>query len=152
MASAARAERRRRARFERKSRDRATPVVKRDRGRPIPTRWNGEPCAARRCIVDVEDFGRRNAVEVVYNGHTFYIDDEPYQRFDDEIAALKALRAALPPAQAAQVSLDRDAGYHGWGWAKVTHGRGSPRYGHRELRGVSVVHYHDPEPDPESGR
>lgn len=69
--------------------------------RPIPTsfvssrraeastRWNGEPCAARKVRVMVADsdffpayWARqyvdtvREAVEVTYNGQTFYLDNE----------------------------------------------------------------------------
>lgn len=82
MASAARADRRRAAR------DSAAAVL----GKPDAvelTYWNGERCAARRVTVVVADDGRfpgywarelvgteRPAVEVTYNGHIFYIDDE----------------------------------------------------------------------------
>lgn len=54
-----------------------------------PTFWNGEPCEAQRLCVIVGDTGRfaepwfkdyvgceRPAVEVTYDGHTFYIDNE----------------------------------------------------------------------------
>ncbi|MFJ2719414.1 hypothetical protein [Streptomyces sp. NPDC087437] len=53
------------------------------------TQWNGEPCGARRITAIVADDGRfpmywarhlvgtrRNIVEVVYGGETFYLDDE----------------------------------------------------------------------------
>ncbi|MGW4493807.1 hypothetical protein [Streptomyces sp. NPDC004376] len=53
------------------------------------TRWNGEPCTARRItaiVADDESFPaywardlvgtRRPAVEVVYGGRAFYLDDE----------------------------------------------------------------------------
>lgn len=83
-----------------------------------PTFWNGEPTPARKVSVIVADLGafpaywakeyvgqRRDAVEVSYSTGTFYLDDE---------------------------------GHDGWkpggGWAKVTIGGGSPRWGHRDLQ------------------
>jgi hypothetical protein len=82
-----------------------------------PTNWNGEPAEARRVSVVVADDGRfpaywarelvgtvRAAVEVTYDGRTFYLDDED-----------------------------------GSGWAKVTVGQGSPRWGHRSLEVERVV-------------
>jgi hypothetical protein len=53
------------------------------------TFWNGEPCEARRVTVVVADDDRfpnywardlvgtrRDAVEVTYHGHTFYLDND----------------------------------------------------------------------------
>lgn len=89
------------------------------------TFWNGEPTLARRVSIvcaDATEFPaywgrsagiigtRRNAVEVTYNGETFYLDDE-----------------ADPGEPESRP---------GSGWGKVTLGHGSPRYGHRELRPV----------------
>lgn len=89
------------------------------------TFWNFEPCTARKVTLTVADseffpayWARpyvgmtRHAVEVTYNGAVFYLDDDP-------------------DTDAEQDTLDSDA--IGPGWAKVTIGRGSPRYGHREL-------------------
>jgi hypothetical protein len=55
----------------------------------MKTEWNYEPCSATRVLVIVDDapefpsywardlIGKeRFAVEVIYNGQTFYIDDE----------------------------------------------------------------------------
>lgn len=80
------------------------------------TYWNGEPCEARRVLVEVGDTGyfaapwfrqyvgqERAAVEVTYGGVTFFIDDED-----------------------------------GRGWAKVTTG-GSPRVSHRSLDVARVI-------------
>lgn len=90
------------------------------------TFWNGEPTPARRVTIvcaDAPEFpaywaraaeivgSRRDAVEVSYNGETFYLDDEA----DPENPESRP----------------------GSGWGKVTLGRGSPRYGHRELRPVA---------------
>lgn len=61
----------------------------------MKTEWNYEPCTALRCIVIVGDTGRfpsywarqyvgneRFAVEIKYNGSTFYIDDEDGSGWD----------------------------------------------------------------------
>lgn len=81
------------------------------------TFWNGERAAARRVRVIVADDPQfpaywarplvgteRDAVEVIYAGHVFYLDNDS-----------------------------------GEGWAKVTDGRGSPRYGHQDLAIQRVV-------------
>lgn len=81
------------------------------------TYWNGEPCQARKVQGIVADASfpaywarsligtRRNAVEITYGDATFYIDDQEHA----------------------------GEGYDGCGWAKVTTGRGSPRYMHRSI-------------------
>lgn len=105
-----------------------------------PTFWQGRPCEARQVSVVVVDDSRyagywardligqrRNAVEVTDGGRTFYLDDEPF------------------------------AGSSEPGWAKVTIGRGTDQYGHREL-GVEpgsiqerVPDEPEPEPEPDAG-
>lgn len=85
----------------------------------------------------------RAAVEITYGGATFYIDDEGYEPTDEARADLRARAAALreggAPWQVAladqlQADVDRDVcGYPGWGWVKVTEGRGSPQCGHASL-------------------
>ncbi len=75
--------------------------------------WNGEECTAAKVMLKVLDdatfpnyWAREmvgeiiDAVQVTYNGQTFYIDNRG-----------------------------------GDGWRKVTEGDGSPRYGHKTLRG-----------------
>lgn len=86
------------------------------------TFWNGEPTPARKVRGVVADapfpaywarrfIGQeRNAVEVVYSGETFYLDDENYDGSGDEP-----------------------------GWRKVTVGHGSPHYRHRNLSLEGVV-------------
>lgn len=81
-----------------------------------PTYWNFEPTPARivRVIVGKSlrptwwcaglEGQEREAVEVTYFGDVFYLDNEKSQH-------------NIP----------------GGGWAKVTHGRGSPGFGHSEL-------------------
>ncbi len=81
------------------------------------TYWNGEPCHARKVTLVVADapsfpiyWARdhvgttRRATEVTYGGQVFYLDDEDAGGSGDEP-----------------------------GWRKVTLGRGSPRYMHRNL-------------------
>jgi hypothetical protein len=105
------------------------------------TRWNGEPCEARKVVVIVADAGRfpnywarpfvgqeRDAVEVTYAGSTFYIDDEGYERGEQEKALLE--KFGMPAS-------DR-AGYPGYGWAKVTAG-GGPHHPHSSLEIERVV-------------
>lgn len=82
------------------------------------TFWNGEPCHARivRVVVADSDFfplywarelvgTTREAVEVTYNGRTFYLDNEARGEGTTDGAA----------------------------WRKVTIGHGSPQWGHRDL-------------------
>lgn len=100
---------------------------------PEVTYWNGEPCEARKVtlvVADTPQFSRywarvfvgttRNAVEVTYNGETFFIDDDYH---DPE---------PLPPEYEKVLGkpTPRRAGS---GWAKVTEGRGSPHWGHANL-------------------
>lgn len=100
------------------------------------TYWNGEPCEARRVTVVVADDGRfpaywarhlvgqrRDAVEVTYAGSTFYLDDEGYETSEAEAAVLRRYGRDVPGR----------TGFPGWGWAKVTDGRGSPRFGSASL-------------------
>jgi hypothetical protein len=104
-------------------------------------RWNGEPCEARRVRVIVADNERfplywarhlvgteRAAVEVTYNGSTFYIDDEGYDEREEVKAYLRERGHA-----------GRDhVGSPGWGWAKVMAG-GGPGHGHASLEIERVV-------------
>ncbi len=99
-----------------------------------PTFWNGERCEARIVRVVVADCPsaiaywarpyvgqEREAVEVVYDGGVFYIDNEAHEPGEQE-AAFLAHRGVRPLRTA-----------DGDGWRKVTEGRGSPRVGHRSL-------------------
>jgi len=104
-------------------------------------RWNGEPCEARRVRVVVADNARfplywarhlvgteRAAVEVTYNGQTFYLDDEGY---DERPEVQDYMRERGRPV--------RDhVGYPGWGWEKVMAG-GGPASGHASLEVESVI-------------
>lgn len=105
------------------------------------TFWNGEPCPARLVQVLVTDPGAhqspwyrpfvgtwRDAVEVVYAGHTFYLDDEGYEVGEEERALLG--RFGIRP--------EARKGEPGWGWRKVTEGRGSPGWGHASLYAAEV--------------
>lgn len=121
----------------------------------LPTMWNGEPTECVRCLVIVggdpsgdawfaDIIGeQRRCVEVRYfEGKPFYLDDEPKAPRADETEQLKALKAAAVEAGIPVSELSVE-GYHGWAWDKVTKGRGSPRYGHREVTPASVVGYID---------
>lgn len=92
-------------------------------GPDAPAFWNGEPVEARQVVVVIADAPKfpaywardlvgqeRAAVEINYAGHVFYIDDQEHD----------------------------GVGGPGCGWAKVTLGRGSPRFAHRSLE-VSEV-------------
>lgn len=101
------------------------------------TYWNGEACLARRVtlVVGPDEFPeswaksfegqRRDAVEVVYNGTTFYLDDDEYERTDEMMRHYESLK----------MEADRRVPAGG-GWRKVTEGRGSPVWGHRDLTPV----------------
>jgi hypothetical protein len=98
------------------------PGIFRERS-PLATRteqtfWNGEPTPARRVRATIaaapgvpaywarELVGEeRDAVEVTYYGQVFYLDDQQHRAGTTDGAA----------------------------WRKVTVGRGSPAYGHRNL-------------------
>jgi hypothetical protein len=108
---------------------------------PEQTFWNGEPCEARKVtliVADNEAFRsywarplvgtRRNAVEVTYAGSTFYLDDEPFGA--EESAVEIEFRPGVTQ------TFVRAPGSYGWAWDKVTTGRGSPVYGHRDLTPV----------------
>ena len=112
-----------------------TAAPARPRPKSIGTFWNGEPCEARRVTVTVADDGRfpgywarsivgtrRRAVEVVYGGETFYLDDEPYY----------GPRETEPP-EIAHLLGTPPVGYDGWAWDKVSLAYGSPAVGHREF-------------------
>lgn len=106
------------------------------------TYWNGEPALARKVtvVVAAPEGGvgawydsvvgwRRDAVEIVYGGETFYIDDDELVRSLEDLERLKA----------AEEEAGRDLGSDvrvlpaGLGWVKVTSGRGSPTVSHRSL-------------------
>lgn len=115
-------------------------------------RWNGEPCEARRVrviVADAPEFPQywarrfvgqeRAAVEVLYGGQTFYIDDEGYEHSDEEMAALAPLYDVGPQLLDAYKRLGREPpkpervhGFPGWGWAKVMAG-GGPGHGSASL-------------------
>lgn len=109
------------------------------------TFWNGETCMAERCTVvvgqvDNDHWARsfvgteRKAVMLkVGDGDTFYIDDEGFEMSDEAIALAKSRGRPM----------ERKVGYPGWGWQKVTAGRGDPHVGHANLpveRIVSTAH------------
>lgn len=89
----------------------------------INARWNGESAWARKVVVIIGTSirptwwcadlkgQRRNAVEVIYEGQKFYLDDEG----------------------------NGDNLQPGCGWRKVTVGLGSPNYGHNSLPDDSEV-------------
>lgn len=104
------------------------------------TFWNGERCEARIVRVIVADdpnfraywarpyVGQeREAVEVVYQGRTFYLDNEAHTPGSGEAAVLRQF-GREPVAYPA-----------GGGWGKVTMGRGGPRSEHRSLTIERVV-------------
>ena len=105
------------------------------------TYWNGERCEARivRVIVADDDAKaywarpyvgqEREAVEVVYNGKPFYIDNEAHEPSDEKRKVLEGYGLELKPGKA------------GDGWWKVTVGRGGPRVGHRSLTIERVVEH-----------
>lgn len=74
----------------------------------------------------------RRAVEVTYGGATTYLDDEPHEPTEEMREFCR------------EHGVDPDGiqrGYFGWAWDKVTKGRGSPRYAHRDLEVAGVVEY-----------
>lgn len=142
--------------------------------------WNGEPAIARRCVVIVADshapaywarpyIGQeRRAVEVVIEvestrrgasgrrrSHTFYLDDEGYERTMQETSEMRRYAEAVSRASGERISPEDalarlgaegwQVGGPGWGWEKVTVGRGSPRFGHAQLSIERVVEYLAPE-------
>jgi hypothetical protein len=99
------------------------------------TYWNGLPCEARRVRVIVADkpevrlywarpyVGQeRAAVEVKQDGQVFYLDDEGNIEPTEEARAFLSAR-----------KIEHTPGSPGWGWRKVTTGKGSPQYGHASL-------------------
>lgn len=104
------------ARRERQARARLMEKRRQEHARTGAVYWNGEPCEARRVVVQVGKAERethwhhglegqeRRAVEVTYHGQVFFLDDED-----------------------------------GSGWEKVTVGLGSPGWGHAQLPDGSVV-------------
>jgi hypothetical protein len=108
------------------------------------TFWNGEPCPAERCVVIVGKVDsdhwahpfigtERNAVMVKVGDETLYIDDEGFEMSDEAIALAKSRGRPM----------ERKVGSPGWGWSKVTQGRGLPGVGHANLpveRIVSTAH------------
>jgi hypothetical protein len=151
---------RRRAERVRAEREKRRARQARIEGREL-TYWNGEPASCRKVRVLVgSDSARsewlsnrfagavRDAVEVSYAGSTFYLDDEGFERTDDELERLEAaaqnLAAGTPDVTLAQARghyrvSERVIGFPGWGWAKVTAGRGSPAVGHLTLIAERVV-------------
>lgn len=101
-----------------------------------PTFWNGEPCEARLVTVIVgrapavswwcaELVGtERKAVEVIYDGKTFYLDDDVWTE-DMEPATTREHRLTF--------GMPFDSREPGHAWEKVTTGLGSPRWPHSSL-------------------
>lgn len=109
----------------------------------VQTYWNGEPCEAWKVWLVVPEWAegdpelawwrdlageRRPAVEVVYNGETFYLDDGEHTASEE---AQRRFRERFGDKRG--MLLGRVAGM---GWAKVTDGRGSPAYAHANLPAV----------------
>lgn len=86
-------------------------------GEGTGTFWNGEPCQADRCRVIVGDVG-----------------DMPLHWARDLVGTERA--AVLVVYYSQHFLLDDEDGS---GWAKVTEGRGSPRWPHRNLPMSSKV-------------
>lgn len=132
------------------------------------TFWNGEPARARRCRVVVREWREgdpprawwrpyvgmvREAVEVGYEGVTFYLDDEGFPVSGAERRALAAQARELADSTHGRLSLedalsrvggDRErVGSPGWGWRKVTLGFGGPGFGHADVAVDRVVDYMD---------
>lgn len=108
------------------------------------TFWNGEVCKAERAIVVVADAtehphywakrfvgNERRVVLVNYRGSTFAIDDEGYEMSDEEIEALKERWPGI--------TFSTRHGFAGWGWEKVTKGRGAPSYPHATVAFQRIV-------------
>ena len=106
--------------------------------------WNGEPCHVERAIVVVADApdhphywakrfvgNERRVVLVNYKGSQFAIDDEGYDMSVEEIEALKERWPGI--------TFSTHHGFPGWGWEKVTKGRGSPSYPHASVVFERVV-------------
>ena len=137
------------------------------------TWWNGEPAVARRVVVIVADveFPRywarpfvgqeRDAVEVVYEGQTFYLDDEGYEQPQEEYDRLVQAAESLSSSTSGRITVEQacaklgikpqaedgshlKVGYPGHGWNKVTVGQGSPQYGHSSLVIERVVRERHP--------
>lgn len=125
-------------------------------GPDAPTFWNGEPCLARQVRVTVADEpevrlywarpfvgAERDAVEVRYEGSVFYLDDEGYQQPQETLDYLDGVARSIAEQLGERTTLEEQrqrlgvdqeqVGGPGWGWAKVTLGRGGPRYGHSSL-------------------
>jgi hypothetical protein len=111
------------------------------------TYWNGERCECERATVIVADSPRfpnywarrfvgqeRKVVLVHYNGTTFAIDDEGYERTEEEIAAFRERFPDLGPGY-----YERKMGYPGCGWEKVTKGMGGPSVPHSSIEYESIV-------------
>ena len=98
------------------------------------TYWNGEPCVAHRVIVRVGPAPKstwwcaalegteRKAVEVLYHGERFLIDNDKREPSDTD-----------------------DGCDAGMGWAKLTLGQGAPSWGHAALPEGTVILVDDPE-------
>lgn len=95
------------------------------------TFWNGEPCQARKVTVIVVDHPeadgywarqlvgqRREAVEVIYGGETFYLDDGEFDP-DPDSDYVRVIR---------EFGHEPHGHHAGLGWQKVTEGRGSPQW------------------------
>jgi hypothetical protein len=105
------------------------------------TYWNGERCKCERATVIVADSSvhanywarrfvgqERKVILVNYHGTTFAIDDEGYERTEDEVAAFRARFPDLTPGY-----YERRQGYPGCGWDKVTKGMGGPAIPHSSV-------------------
>lgn len=104
------------------------------------TYWNGERCECERATVIVADADftqywarpfvgqQRKVVLVHYNGTTFAIDDEGYSMTEEQVEALRQARPDFPDS-----FYSREHGYEGWGWYKVTRGRGGPSHPHASI-------------------
>lgn len=130
--------------------------------KPDGTYWNGKLVKAVRCVVvlgqpDLQQSPlhwardhvgeERRAVEVWSDGACFHIDDEGYQRSPEEEEFLRERVRAWNATDAggrmpmAEPGDDPQVGGLGWGWWKVTHGRGMPNCGHASVPVERVVRY-----------
>lgn len=101
------------------------------------TYWNGEPCPARVVRVSLPDGTEVEAVEVIYDGDPMYLDNEAFVLRGPHI--VRDERGIPKVDSRGTLQFDgEDVFEHtaGSAWRKVTTGRGSPQWGHRNLFGA----------------
>lgn len=96
----------------------------------------------------------RYAVEVkIGDLDAFYLDDQGYTMGEAELDLIRNAAKGLEQSTAGRLTYaaalermggdDPQRGSPGWGWAKVTGGMGSPRWGHASLQIDRVLEYID---------